>query len=68
MIFHTEIYNNHPFERIVGPVSKGFEAYLYVENINKTTDGPIRIEVMHNDSPFVVKKELINQLITYTIK
>ncbi len=47
------------FERVIGPVSVGFEAAfnIWVSNTNDTKTRAARIEVKKGNSPFVVKVE-----------
>lgn len=47
------------FERIVGPVTLGFEASfrIWVANTNDTRTRAARIEVKKDDAPFAVKAE-----------
>lgn len=63
------------FERIVGPVTKGFEAsfHIWVANTNDTRTRAARIEVKKDDNPFVVKAESSGKgyggvSVSYTIK
>lgn len=63
------------FERIVGPVSEGFEASfrIWVANTNDTRTRAARIEVKKDDGPFAVKAENTGKgfggvSVTYTIK
>ena len=63
------------FERIVGPVSEGFEArfHIGVNNSNDTRTRAARIEVKKDDGPFAVKAENTGKgfggvSVSYTIK
>ena len=63
------------FERIIGPVSKGFKASfrIWVANTNDTRTRAARIEVKKDDSPLAVKAENTGKgpggvSVTYTIK
>ena len=55
------------FERVVGPVYKGFKCYLSMDNGTGINNQPVRIEVKRNNEPFVVKVEGV-AYVTYTIK
>lgn len=71
-------YKGEDFERIIGPVSKGFSAQhsirgSYALNVQHTIN--LRIEVKQGDGPFVVKKDVartlsdyVTQTIYYTVK
>ena len=63
------------FERIIGPVSVGFEASfrIWVANTNDTRTRAARIEVKKDNNPFVVKAEKSGRgsggvSVTYTIE
>lgn len=63
------------FERIVGPVSAGFEARfrIWVANTNDTRTRAARIEVKKDNNPFAVKAEktgtgFAGVSVTYTVK
>lgn len=57
---------DYVFERTIGPVYKGFTC-KFTMSTGTGTKLPMRIEVKHNDEPFVVKVEGENS-ITYTIE
>lgn len=63
------------FERIIGPVSVGFEASfrIWVNNTNDTRTRAARIEVKKDNNPFAVKVEKSGKgsggvSVTYTIE
>ena len=62
----SPLTENSVFERTIGPVYKGFTCKLTMST-GTGTRLPMRIEVKHNDQPFVVKVEGENS-ITYTIE
>lgn len=53
----TGAAGNGVFERIVGPVYKGFQCSFRMDNGTGINNQPLRIEVKRNDEPFVVKVE-----------
>ena len=58
---------NGVFERIVGPVYKGFSCTFSIDRGTGINDIPLRIEIKKNDEPFVVKVEGIYS-VKYTIE
>lgn len=55
------------FERIIGPVEKGYTAKFSVKNATYGENATVRIEVKKNNAPFVVKKDGIDR-VQYTIE
>ncbi len=51
--------SSDPFERVIGPVRAGFQAFILVgiDSNNNTQTQSARIEVRKGDSPFVLKAE-----------
>ena len=48
------------FERIIGPVSKGFKANFGIRSTLNYTTVAVRIEVRKGNEPFMVKKEAVS--------